>query len=419
MKLKFVLVFMLFAINLNAQVFNKTILDTIAFYAKKTNSSDISIMSNGKTILNDIYEKDFEPTNIMSATKSIASLAVGILLKEERLKSIDTPLYQIFTDNTDWQTGMKKQITVRHILNHTSGLEVVPTSKIYESGDCVLFALNSEVKIRPGTKWEYNNNAINLVSGIVQKLTNKSMHSYLQEKLFTPLGIINVYWTTDTYMKALFKASDEKKELGKEEALALMKQGNNLAMDGLCINSSDLVKIGKLLFDNGNTGKLQIIDKSWIKASTDYKQNLKPSYGFSWWLIPDPKNSYITIEDRNIEKVAQINKNDTLLTILKSCKNKKYLDVDAIYDDLDKLVVKYNYPIDNFYTIPLSILTTEHINGIIGYYAAGTNGNRLYILPDKKIVAARTISQTRHQPTMHDGFHDNFPQIEKLLLQLN
>lgn len=407
----------LFSISVFGQKNNETVLDSIKMLAKKTNSSTISIYLNGKPILQEVYEEDFKPQNIMSATKSIAGLAIGILLKENKIKTVDMPLYEIFKERDDWKTGFKKEITIRHILTHTSGLETVPTIKIYESGDCVQFALNSTVKVKPGTEWKYNNNAINLVSGIVKQLTGKSMVNYLQEKLFTPLEINNVYWVSDVHMKALTETWKNKTTLTEKEEYNLMTQGNSLAMDGLLISSNDLVKIGQLLLNDGKVGKKSIIDKNWIKISTA-KLELFPKYGFSWWLIPDPKNSYVAIEQINIDKIKKINDDNSLHSILKECLGKKFVDLDKVYDDLDKLCLKYNYNIENFYTIPVTTLATDHVNGIIGFYADGSNGNRLFIFPEKKIVAARTISQSQHKG-MHDGIHDNFVQLYNLLQELD
>ncbi|MCU0439513.1 MAG: beta-lactamase family protein [Raineya sp.] len=411
---------MIFAcLESNAQYKNNSLIDTIKKYAIKTNSSDIYIQQNGKVLLNEIYEKDFQNAYVMSATKSIASLAIGILLTEGKLKSIDIPISQIFNERQDWKTGRKSLITVRHILSHTSGIETVKTDKLYRYGNCVEFALNSEVKFEPGTKWQYNNNAINLLSGIVFKLTNKSLFEYLKEKLFKPLGIKDVEWVSDVYMKAYFESVDQNRTISKKEEDSLINKGNNYAMDGLEISSADLVKIGNLLLNNGKVNGRKIVDKNWIKESINYKNTLNPTYGFSWWLIPDPKNSYYSFENSNLVKCQSINNNDTLITVLKECISIKYPSIDAFFDQMDAIALKYNYNIEKFYTaIPLSILLTQHVNGIIGFYAAGTNGNVLYILPKRKIVAARTISQERHTSGMHDGVHDDFPLLQDYLMKL-
>jgi hypothetical protein len=64
-----------------------------------------------------------------------------------------------------------------------------------------------------------------------------------------------------------------------------------------------------------------------------------------------------------------------------------------------------------------SIICTDHVEKIIGFSAKGSYGNNLFILPQKRIVAARTIFQGNHQG-IHDDIYDDFESLEEFLIKL-
>lgn len=75
---------------------------------------------NGERIVDESMDSKEKPIELMSVTKSIVSLAVGILIKQNRISSLETPVHEFFSE---WNHGLKKEVTLKHILNHTSGLK--------------------------------------------------------------------------------------------------------------------------------------------------------------------------------------------------------------------------------------------------------------------------------------------------------
>jgi len=108
------------------------------------------------------------PILTMSCTKSIVSLAIGTLLDDGHLTSIDQPVYEIYPE---WRQGHKQRITLRHVLTHTSGVQDHPNAglELEPSPDWVQLALAAELAELPGERFRYNNKAVNLLAGIVQQ----------------------------------------------------------------------------------------------------------------------------------------------------------------------------------------------------------------------------------------------------------
>jgi CubicO group peptidase (beta-lactamase class C family) len=126
----------------------------------------------------------------------VVSLAVGLLLDEGRIKSLDQPVSDFYPE---WRQGAKRRITIRHLLTHTSGLQNAQhtSEEIYPSGDFVQLALAAELTSEPGTAGAYNNKAVNLLAGVVEQASGQKLDAYLRERLFTPLGIVAFEWSRD------------------------------------------------------------------------------------------------------------------------------------------------------------------------------------------------------------------------------
>src|SRR5699024_765363 len=95
------------------------------------------------------------------------------------------------------------------------------------SPNFIQLALSASVADKPGTKFAYNNKAVNLLSGIIQKASGQKMDHYLRGGLFKEMGITDFNWRTDD-------------------------EGNPIAMAGLQIYPSDLAKLGQLVLHKGS-----------------------------------------------------------------------------------------------------------------------------------------------------------------------
>jgi CubicO group peptidase (beta-lactamase class C family) len=196
----------------------------------------------------------------MSATKSVVSLAVGRLLTTGALESIDVPVHTFYPE---WATGPRSAITIRHLLNHTSGIEVGRTAEaIYASDDFVRFALDADLASEPGTVVFYNNSATNLLAGVVGEAAGQRMDLFLRDDLFARLGITDFGWSLDP-------------------------AGNPHGMAGLQIHAEDFARIGQLVLQRGEWNGERLIDDAWFDASMAPGSELSPRVGLLWWLTRD------------------------------------------------------------------------------------------------------------------------------------
>jgi CubicO group peptidase (beta-lactamase class C family) len=244
-------------------------LDALVRRATEADSDALVVLVDGKVVVEEYFDRPRAPIEAMSATKSIVALAVGRLVDQRKIPSLDTPVHTFYPE---WRQGKKREITVRHLLNHTSGLQNERTTdvEIYPSPDFVKLALAAEVSDDPGTRFAYNNKAVNLMAGVIEQASGKKMDVYIGEAIFAPLGITEYDWTVD-------------------------ETGNPHAMSGLQIHALDFARVGLLVVENGVHRGNTIVSRAFIE------QAMQPGTvpgssrcGLLWWLVPERQTISIT-----------------------------------------------------------------------------------------------------------------------------
>jgi CubicO group peptidase (beta-lactamase class C family) len=132
---------------------------------------------------------------LASVTKQFTAMAVMLLVRDGKL-SYDQNLVDIFPDFPEYGRSM----TVRHLLNHTSGLpdyedlmpEVdanVPVEQVQIKDEAVLGLLKRQesAKFMPGTRWDYSNSGYVLLGLVVERISGMSFGRFLHHRIFAPL----------------------------------------------------------------------------------------------------------------------------------------------------------------------------------------------------------------------------------------
>ncbi len=140
--------------------------------------------------------------------------------------------------------------------------------------------------------------------------------------------------------------------------------------------STELVKVGQLVLNNGSWNNCQLISKDWISQLFQPSQPFVQDYGLLWWLIPE------TIH---------------------------YIVDDSLLAEFKQAGIKQSV-IDKF-----KLLKGNYINEIIGYKAEGYLGQYIIIYPNKKLVAARMVEKTDQYKVETDEMMDFAWYVYKLV----
>jgi len=136
---------------------------------------------------------------LASVSKQFTAMAVMLLVHDGKLR-YDERLTDIFPDFPAYGRAIK----IRHLLNHTSGLqdyedlmsadngaspEKVP--QIKDAGVLALLKQQTTTKFVPGTKWEYSNSGYAVLAMVVEKVSGQGFGQFLQDRIFGPLKMQN------------------------------------------------------------------------------------------------------------------------------------------------------------------------------------------------------------------------------------
>jgi CubicO group peptidase (beta-lactamase class C family) len=142
------------------------------------------------------------PFFVGSLTKSITALAVMQLVEASKV-DLDAPVQRYLPWFRVADPQASTQITVRHLLNQTSGLALLSSEIAQDNYDnCPnavernVRALSTErLKFPPGSKWGYSNHNYNILGLIIETASGESYAEYIQHHIFEPLQMTHSYTT--------------------------------------------------------------------------------------------------------------------------------------------------------------------------------------------------------------------------------
>src|SRR5690349_3435712 len=138
-----------------------------------------------------------------SVAKQFTAAAL-VLLQQDGKLSIDDPVRKYIPELPDYGAPL----TIRHLLNHTSGLRDWGTVLGLTGagrGDRVItqdLALDvithqRALDFTPGSEYSYSNSGYNLAAIIVERVSKQKFPAFVEERLFKPLGMTNSSWRDD------------------------------------------------------------------------------------------------------------------------------------------------------------------------------------------------------------------------------
>jgi len=167
-------------------------------------SASVAVVKDGQIVYVKAYgDAKLEPKSLATAQMrySIGSIskqftaAAILMLQEQRKLSLDDKVGKYLPDLT-----RASEVTIRQLLSHTSGyqdywpqdyvmppmLEPTTAQKIMDTW------AKKPLDFEPGTKWQYSNTNYVIAGAIVEKVARMPLLQFLQEKVFTPLGMTSV-----------------------------------------------------------------------------------------------------------------------------------------------------------------------------------------------------------------------------------
>ncbi len=218
---------------------------------------------------------------LASVTKTFTSAAVMLLEAEGKL-SLDDRI----TDRLSGLPEAWKDVTVRHLLNHTSGIKSYTSvedfhkaaRKDFDRREILDLVATAPLEFAPGEKWSYSNTGYFLLGMLIEEVAGKPYGEFMAERVFGPLGMAH---TRANDLRAVIPGRAQ----GYEWDGKVLRNGEYVSPSqpfaaGMLVSSvADLVKWDAALA-NGTLLDGPTLERMW--TPTRLNDGEEAGYGLGW-----------------------------------------------------------------------------------------------------------------------------------------
>lgn len=260
------------------------------------------IISKGSMGIAHPYRKNLLNENAVfemaSVSKQFTAAAIMVLGEQGKIKLNDS-FHKYFPDNP-----YSKNITIEHLLNHTSGLpdymdwlknKGQKDKKIYPNSIMETFLNESDLPpmFLPGDKWDYCNTAYALLALIVEKASDKNFTDFMNEYIFIPCDMKNscVYHrrmngdTIDNYAFGMVFDEGEYKLPDDTEEFNYVIPLDGIEGDGIINTTIEDMYKWDIALRKGTVLSLEAQRKMYTPAKTNDGETYP--YGYGWQIEED------------------------------------------------------------------------------------------------------------------------------------
>ena len=212
------------------------------------------------------YAPGFDKSKVMlgwSMSKSFTSAMIGILVKKNKL-SVDAE-----APVAAWANTKKQKITLKHLLQQTTGLDYTEiytrpssvTKMLFSKGDMAAYAESLALKHEPGTVFNYSGGNSNILSKIIrQTVGEKDYAAFPYNELFYKINAYSFLMEPDA-------------------------SGTYIGSSYSYATARDFARFGLLYYNDGVWNGEQILPTNWVKESIQPSAADKlKQYGYQFWL---------------------------------------------------------------------------------------------------------------------------------------
>lgn len=193
-------------ILLSVNVFGQNLQETLNEYQDSlSNYGIVAIVDDGKSIQTAQVGWEYENSPIainnrlcIGSVTKLYTATIILKLQENQLLSIDDSIGKYISHHR----YIDSTITIRQLLNHTSGIKDIITAELsnsslldpyFDFSDSYLLSLIDTVDFVKGERYAYSNSNYFLLRKIIEIVTDKPYESALEELIIKPLKLTNTY----------------------------------------------------------------------------------------------------------------------------------------------------------------------------------------------------------------------------------
>lgn len=246
---------------------------------------------------------------LASCSKQFTALSIMLLVHDGKLR-YDNNLTDVFADFPAYG----KAITIRNLLNHTSGLPDyedlmaaaekrkgatlwTPARQIQDAEVLDLLKQEAAGKFAPGSEWSYSNSGYVVLGLVVAKISGKPFGEFLRERIFAPLKMSQTVAYQRGQNEVTHRAYGHSREGNTWKETDQSSTSATLGDGGIYSSLTDLSKWDEALAQHTLLSEKEMqpaltpaqltagAQPKW-PANSDRPQGTPVSYGFGWFLDP-------------------------------------------------------------------------------------------------------------------------------------
>jgi CubicO group peptidase (beta-lactamase class C family) len=240
---------------------------------------------------------------LASVTKQFTAMAI-MALAEQRKLQFDDSLAKFCPEFPDYA----KTITIRNMLNHTTGLteyhdllagksyknyfrssKSPPAAHEFTAAEA-LQALSRQKKLRfpPGEKFEYSNSGYVVLGQIIERVSGKRYAEFLKETIFDPLGMRDTLVVDERKQKVPRLALGYEKRNGQWQDISYTPENHVYGEDDVVSTVNDMYKWDQALYTELLVSR-STLEMAFTPGRTNDGKEIRTeilkrpnSYGFGW-----------------------------------------------------------------------------------------------------------------------------------------
>ena len=244
-----------------------------------------------------------------SMSKTLTGMAIGLLIDDGKL-SLNRRLVDIFPEYEPIDKRFYS-ITVKHLLIMSTGVPFSEAGSVTETEWTRAF-FESRLAFAPGSAFAYNSMNSYILARIVVRITGRSLTSFLNERIFRPLGIENFFW-----------------EIGPE--------GVEKGGWGAYLSVESWAKLGVMMQNHGSFEGKRILSQTWVAESTSTQIQVPENagnynYGYQIWV--HRKNGQFLFNGMLGQNVWVCPKNG--IVAVANCENNELFQTSAVLEIIER-----------------------------------------------------------------------------------
>ena len=275
----------------------KTVPDIDALFTEYTGpavpGASVIVIRDGRVILRRAYgmadltrhvaatpETDYR---LASVSKQFTAMATMLLASAGKIR-YDQSIRAILPE----LPAAAQSVTVRHLLNHTSGLpdyeDLIPDSQTVQVSDrdvLALLAHQDTLYFPAGTQYRYSNSGYVLLGLIVERVSGLSFPAYLRTRIFSPLGMTASVAHVDGVDTVPHRAYGYSPDSGQFKPTDQSVTSATLGDGGIYTSVDDLVRWDQMLYGD------KLVDAATLRLATTpptLPGGAETQYGFGWFV---------------------------------------------------------------------------------------------------------------------------------------